>query len=495
MPAEVDNNKSAQCHSPLYDKASQQVLAEIQQGNYVVCEDKPTIISPFSVLEKSDGGVRLIHDASQPVGDSLNDQATLDTHYKFETVDSAAKLLWPNYYMAKVDLKSAYRSVKISEHSQKFTGLKWIINNTTVFLKDTKLPFGSKLAPGIFHRLGQSVKRMMERRGFRDLVVYLDDFLVIAPTKQECQLALNTLLKLLRQLGFSINWNKVVDPAKQLIFLGIEIDSQAMCLRLPESKSSALKLELVAFSKRHRATKRQLQSLIGKLNWAAAVVRGGRVFLRRLIDLTNTLRGKTDRVRLSCDTHKDIAWWLTFMEQFNGKSAILDRQPLTSVYTDACQAGGGAVYGQDWIYTNWDLDWPEVSSFHINYKEVLAILVAALRWAPKWANRRIYILSDNTTAVSVINRGTTRHQVVMEGMRCLFWLSAKFNFHLTARHIPGVKNVAADSASRLHEPGQLNKLIGILYGSPCHQCFNIDGHVSSSVFLSFLQTGQLVRRT
>ena len=45
--------------------------------------------------------------------------------------------------------------------------------------------------------------------------------------------------------------------------------------------------------------------------------------------------------------------------------------------------------------------------------------------------------------------------------------------------------MAADSASRLHEPGQLNKLIGILYGSPCHQCFNIDGHVSSSVFCRF----------
>lgn len=274
-PVEVENNKSAGPQSPLYNKASKQVMDEILSGNYIICDQKPTIISPLSVLEKPDGGVRLIHDASQPEGGSLNDQATLDTHYRFATVDQAVDQLWPGYYMAKVDLKSAYRSVPISKHSQQFTGLKWQIENRTVYLKDTKLPFGSKLSPGIFHRLSQSVKRMMERRGYTNIVVYLDDFLVIAPTKQECQHMLNVLIKLLRQLGFSINWNKVLDPTQEIVFLGLEIDSVNMCVRIPVNKLYEIRQRLSDFRRRRRVTKRQLQSLIGVLNWAAAAVRGG----------------------------------------------------------------------------------------------------------------------------------------------------------------------------------------------------------------------------
>ena len=38
---------------------------------------------------------------------------------------------------------------------------------------------------------------MMERRGFHDIIVYLDDFLVIAPTKEECERAYHALLQLL----------------------------------------------------------------------------------------------------------------------------------------------------------------------------------------------------------------------------------------------------------------------------------------------------------
>ena len=41
----------------------------------------------------------------------------------------------------------------------------------------------------------------------------------------------------------------------------------------------------------------------------------------------------------------------------------------------------------------------------------------------------------------------------------LFWLSAAYNFHLKCRHIPGIRNIAADSASRLHLPGHLETLL------------------------------------
>ena len=93
MPAEVDNNKSAEPHSPLYDK----VIILCVKISLLQC-----IISPFSVLEKPDGGVRLIHEGSQPVGDSFNEQATINTRYKFQTVDSAAFyskiIIWPKLF-------------------------------------------------------------------------------------------------------------------------------------------------------------------------------------------------------------------------------------------------------------------------------------------------------------------------------------------------------------------------------------------------------------
>ena len=180
--------------------------------------------------------------------------------------------------MAKVDLQSAYRSVKISEHSKQVRGLKWQFGKKTVYLRDTCLCFGSKLALGIFHRLTQSVRRMLFRRGLKAIVVYLDDFFIKADTFQECMEAMNMLITLLRKLGFNINWKKVVDPSIRITFLGIEIDSIAMCLRLPDEKLIQVRHELSLFLNRKRASKRQLQSLAGKLNFCASVVHGGRVF-------------------------------------------------------------------------------------------------------------------------------------------------------------------------------------------------------------------------
>ena len=153
----------------------------------------------------------------------------------------------PGCFFAKVDLHSAYRSVGISKSSQRVTGLKWILNRRTVYLRDSKLCFGAKLSPGIFHRLTQAVKRMMARKGYDLLVVYLDDFLVIADSREACAEALSVLIQLLRKLGFAIHWGKVVDPTTKITFLGIELDSLAMSLRLPADKLVALRQELQGF--------------------------------------------------------------------------------------------------------------------------------------------------------------------------------------------------------------------------------------------------------
>ena len=299
-----------------------QVLKEVENGNY---------------------DVRLIHDCSRPPGKAVNDYCSSDWKQKFARIDDASSLMTEGCYFAKVDLKSAYRSVNISRHSQTVTSFAWNFNGKERYLCDNKLPFGAKLSIGIFHRLTQAVKRMMGRRGHDLLIVYLYDFLIIANSKEEC--ALICLIQLLRKLGFAIHWGKVVDPTTKITFLGIELDSISMSVRLPSDKLDSLRQELLEFVQRKRASKRQLQSIAGKLSWAASVVKVGRVFLHRIFDQISFLKHASHKTLISLVMRKDFLWWFKFLQTFNGKSTVLDKQPFYGVFTDAGDyaAGGGGL--------------------------------------------------------------------------------------------------------------------------------------------------------
>ena len=180
------------------------------------------------------------------------------------------------------------------------------------YLMDTRLCFGGRRSPCIFHHLMQSVRRMMYRREFTTIVVYLDDFLVIERTKEECQLAFDTLYKMLLSLGFQISPSKLVYPCQQLTFLGVVINTVAMELSLPQCKLSETRELVNTFASRKRASKRQLQQLAGKLNWACHVVHGGRTFLRHLIDCNNALSSNSAKYLLTPEFRKDIFWWQKF---------------------------------------------------------------------------------------------------------------------------------------------------------------------------------------
>ena len=69
----------------------------------------------------------------------------------------------------------------------------------------------------------------------------------------------NTLVKLLRELGFGISWRKVEDPFQKLIFRAIGIISIDMSLSLPEDKLKERQTLLFSFSNRRHGS-------CGKLN-------------------------------------------------------------------------------------------------------------------------------------------------------------------------------------------------------------------------------------
>ena len=59
--------------------------------------------------------------------------------------------------------------------------------------------------------------------------------------------------------------------------------------------------------------------------------------------------------------------------------------------------------------------------------------------------------SDNMCAVNTINKGSSKHPLVMEVLRMAFWHSVRYNFRITCHHYPGIRNCLADAVSRLHE--------------------------------------------
>ena len=268
-------------------------------------------------------------------------------YFKFQTLEDVLKLMGPGYFLAKIDLKSACRSVPIHPSNYVGTGLKWKFEGNKVtftYFVDTRLLFGGKKAPEIFNRLTQAVRRIMARKGFSAIVVYLDDFLIIGESELACRAAFGTLLSLLSNLGFEINWKKVVQSTQRLIFLGVLLDTVGCTMSLPEEKFGALKSYLLEFSLRRGTSKRQLQVLAGKLNWACRVVYGGLTFLRRIIDQMNLLNSSNAKFKLNQDFYDDLAWWLSFLNVFNGKCMFLEKCPTTDVQTDASSLAAGAFF-------------------------------------------------------------------------------------------------------------------------------------------------------
>ena len=154
--------------------------------------------------------------------------------------------------------------------------LKWRFDGDDHFtyMVDERLCFGARKSPSIFTQLTQAVIRILANIGHSGIVCYVDDFLIVAETHAECLETMSVLQKTLRALGFHINYKKIEGPSHHMNFLGVLLDSRNMMIELPEEKIIELKRILSNLITKDKITKRQLQSLVGKLNWSSMCLWG-----------------------------------------------------------------------------------------------------------------------------------------------------------------------------------------------------------------------------
>ena len=123
---------------------------------------------------------------------------------------------------------------------------------------DTALPFGLRSAPKIFTSLADAAQWILNQAGINFVVHYLDDFLLVGPLQSSaCAKALESLLATFHRLGLPIAENKLEGPTTQLVFLGFEIDTTALEVRLPHTKLSNLQSTVVSWLNKKSCTKKQ----------------------------------------------------------------------------------------------------------------------------------------------------------------------------------------------------------------------------------------------
>ena len=74
------------------------------------------------------------------------------------------------------------------------------------------------------------------------------------------------------QLGVLMEASKETGPTTTITFLGIELDLEALVTRLPLEKLKDLMDEILQWLSRHKTTKCDLQSIIGKLSFECKVI-------------------------------------------------------------------------------------------------------------------------------------------------------------------------------------------------------------------------------
>ena len=115
-------------------------------------------------------------------------------------------------------------------------------------------------------------------------------------------------LQVCQILGVPMAMHKRDSPTTCIIFLGIIMDTIAGEMRLPTEKLERLGSLLQSWGDKRACSRTELESLIGHLNHACKVIRPGRSFLHRMLDLLHSTHRSTKFICLNTGFHADLAW-------------------------------------------------------------------------------------------------------------------------------------------------------------------------------------------
>jgi hypothetical protein len=164
---------------------------------------------------------------------------------------------------------------------------------------------------------------------------------------------------------------------------------------------------------------------------------------------------------------------------------------LAVLETDACNEGGAAVLRTgsgiaSWVYIRWQIDWPEAQHRHINFKELLVVLLALQVFARQLSGHHVVVLSDSSAACGILRKWSTADEWANKQLQDSAILCMREGITVQANHVPGEFEILADPASRLHHRHQLINFLMRAYGTVRVSASEFCSHALTSATSHFL---------
>ena len=258
-----------------------------------------------------------------------------------------------------------------------------------------------------------------------------------------------------------VNPAKTEGPATSMVILGLHYCARSKVCSLDPAKLAKYAARLNAHLAAGSASSKDLEKIVGNLQFAAWVEPFGQPLLS-FIALGITPDKPNNVVRFTSLVRVAMRVWLLLLHRNRGLpfGYILDKLPIEGrrIYVDAASTGGIGGYA-DYVYFSVSLErlapfmrrcsgWSAFPRVDIAWLELFAAFVAVDFFAARSPGHYVILYSDNTNVVAWLSRRRSPNPYVCALVSAIEKLKYKFLIKLSARYISTDFNVSADLLSR-----------------------------------------------
>ena len=409
-------------------------------------------VSPLMSRPKSDPTARrVITDMTYPAHDSINAYVIKNGVYGLEmphslpTVDKLVeqlKQVGPGAYLATLDIARAYKNFNSDPIDWPLLCFEW----QGAYFCDVTVPFGARASSLHMQSVANAIVDILASKGIKSYM-YLDDLIILSTDREQARRHFETARALLKDLGLPEAADKVQEPAQEVKWLGVNINTANMTLSIPEDKVNEALEKVSRVATARSISRKHLQSIVGQLLHVAKCVKPARLFVSRLLEALRGGNGKF--IRGNADMRADFRWLIEFCTSWNGLAYIAPSAPARDIYVDACLSGIGATDGTR-AYAGQVANVDDGAA-NITELEALNVVVALQSFlGEKDRGTHIRIHCDNHAAVHVLQTGRGRNRLLLDCARAAWMVQAVLDVELSYVHVPGIDNREADLLSRAH---------------------------------------------